>query len=66
MNNEEINLDFLDNIKIDDEIDNDIEIDESNFSRLFVGQKRFEKQYEVTKEEILERYPYNLKNENIK
>ena len=46
--------------------DNDIEIDESNFSRLFVGQKRFEKQYEVTKEEILERYPYNLKNENIK
>ena len=28
MNNEEINLDFLDNIKIDDEMDNDIKIEE--------------------------------------
>ena len=30
MNNEEINLDFLDNIKVDDEIDNDVKIEEPN------------------------------------
>lgn len=35
-----------------------IEIDESNYLKLFVNQSRFEKQYGITKEELLERYPY--------
>ena len=35
-----------------------IDIDETNFRKLFQGQKQFEKQYGLTKEELLERYPY--------
>ena len=33
-------------------------IDEKNYSKLFIGQKRFEKTYGITKESLLEMYPY--------
>lgn len=36
----------------------DIEIDETNYRKLFVAQKQFEQQYGITKQELLERYPY--------
>ena len=35
-----------------------IEINETNYRKLFMGQKRFENQYGVTKQEILEKYDY--------
>ena len=35
-----------------------INIDETNYSKLLANQKRFEKQYGLTKRELLERYPY--------
>ena len=35
-----------------------IVIDETSYRKLFVGQKRFEKKYGVTKNEILQKYPY--------
>ena len=35
-----------------------IVIDETNYRKLFVGQKQFEKQYGLTKNEILQKYPY--------
>lgn len=44
--------------------DRNIEISELNYIKLFVDQKRFEKQYEISKEEILKIYNYDeyLKN----
>lgn len=44
--------------------DRNIEISELNYIKLFVDQKRFEKQYEISKEEILKMYNYDeyLKN----
>lgn len=35
-----------------------IVIDETNYNKLFAGQKRFEKQYGLTKNEMLQKYPY--------
>ena len=35
-----------------------IVIDETSYRKLFVGQKQFEKQYGLTKNEILQKYPY--------
>ena len=35
-----------------------IDIDETNYRKLFIGQKRFEQQYGITKEELLEKYDY--------
>ena len=35
-----------------------ISIDRSNYSKLFMGQKQFEKQYGITKAELLKMYPY--------
>ncbi len=35
-----------------------ININEKNYKKLFVDQKRFERVYEITKEKILEMYPY--------
>ena len=35
-----------------------INIDETNSERLFIIQKLFEKKYGITKQELLERYPY--------
>ena len=35
-----------------------IVIDETNYNKLFVNQKQFEKQYGLTKNEILQKYPY--------
>lgn len=35
-----------------------IVIDEISYRKLFVGQKQFEKQYGLTKNEILQKYPY--------
>ena len=35
-----------------------IEINETNYNKLFMSQKQFEKQYGVTKQEILEKYDY--------
>ena len=35
-----------------------IAIDETSYRKLFVGQKQFEKQYGLTKNEILQKYPY--------
>lgn len=35
-----------------------IVIDETSYRKLFVGQKRFEKQYGLTKNEMLQKYPY--------
>ena len=44
--------------------DRNIEISELNYIKLLVDQKRFEKQYEISKEEILKMYNYDeyLKN----
>ena len=36
-----------------------IDIDMNNYRKLFVGQKRFEKAYGITKKELLEKYDYN-------
>ena len=36
-----------------------ITIDESNYIRLFYDNKKFSKQYGITKEELLERYKYD-------
>ena len=35
-----------------------IVIDETSYRKLFMGQKQFEKQYGLTKNEILQKYPY--------
>ena len=35
-----------------------IKIDETNYALLFINQSRFEKQYGITKKELLEKYPY--------
>ena len=35
-----------------------IVIDETSYRKLFVGQKQFEKQYGLTKNEMLQKYPY--------
>ena len=35
-----------------------IKIDMTNYRKLFLGSKRFEKQYGITKEELLEKYKY--------
>ena len=51
-----------------------IVIDETNYNKLFASQKQFEKQYGVTKNEILQKYPYEewqasaneAKGENVK
>ena len=39
--------------------DRGIDIDMNNYGKLFVGQKRFEKAYGITKKELLEKYDYN-------
>ena len=39
--------------------DRGIDIDMNNYRKLFVGQKRFEKAYGITKKELLEKYDYN-------
>ena len=39
-----------------------ITITEENYRMLFVGQKKFEKSYGVTKEELIKKYPYNENN----
>ena len=36
-----------------------IEINMFNYKKLFLDQKQFEKQYGVTKQELLEKYDYN-------
>lgn len=51
-----------------------IVIDETSYRKLFVNQKKFEKQYGLTKNEILQKYPYEewqalaneAKGENVK
>ena len=53
MNNEEINLDFLDNIKIDDEIDNDIEIEEPKDSIDFDIDKEEEEELDFDLNELI-------------
>ena len=40
-----------------------IDINEANYKKLFVAQKQFEKQYGITNQEILEKYPYNNSEE---
>ena len=35
------------------------EIDMINYRKLFIGQKNFEKQFGITKQELLEKYDYN-------
>ena len=39
--------------------DRGIDIDMNNYGKLFVGQKKFEKTYGITKKELLEKYDYN-------
>ena len=39
--------------------DKGIKIYESNYNKLFIEQKQFEKQYGITNQELLERYEYN-------
>ena len=39
--------------------DRGIDIDMNNYRKLFVGQKKFEKTYGITKKELLEKYDYN-------
>ena len=39
--------------------ENGIEINMANYRKLFICQKQFEKQYGVTKQELLEKYDYN-------
>ncbi len=48
--------------------DRGIDIDTQNYSRIFKGQKVFESQYGVTKEELLEKYDYKeyLKKKSTK
>ena len=38
--------------------ENGIEINETNYRKLFMGQKRFEKQYGIDKSTLLEQYNY--------
>ena len=40
-------------------MDKGINIDMSNYSKLFISQKRFEETYRITKEELLKKYDYN-------
>ena len=42
-----------------------INIDETNYNKLFISQKKFEKQYGVEKRELLERYNYRDYLENL-
>ena len=35
-----------------------IDIDISNYKKLFLGNNQFEKQYRITKKELLEKYNY--------
>ena len=53
MNNEEINLDFLDNIKIDDEIDNDIEVEKPKDSIDFDIDKEEEEELDFDLNELI-------------
>ena len=39
-----------------------ITIDKSNYSRLYYGSKLFKQCFKITKEELLEKYPYNNYN----
>ena len=45
--------------------DNGIEIDENNYSKLFINQKKFVKQYGITKKELLAKYDYKEYMESI-
>ena len=42
-----------------------INVDMNNYRKLFINQKRFEKTYGITKEELLERYDYNKYKEEV-
>ena len=42
-----------------------INVDMNNYRKLFINQKQFEKTYEITKEELLERYDYNKYKEEV-
>ena len=43
-----------------------IDIDMNNYRKLFIDQKRFEKAYGITKQELLEKYDYNKYKEERK
>ena len=43
-----------------------IEIDRDNCIQLFIGEKRFAKKYDISKEELLERYPYLEESKTLK
>ena len=45
--------------------DNGISIDETNYRKLFIGQKKFVKQYGITKKELLAKYDYKKYMESI-
>ena len=47
-------------------LDRGINIDISNFRKLFLNQKQFEKQYKITKEELIEKYSYDKYLEEMK
>lgn len=42
-----------------------IEVNMSNCSKLFIGQKRFEEQYGITKSQLLEKYNYLAVSKSI-
>ena len=46
-------------------IDLGINVDMNNYRKLFINQKQFEKNYGITKEELLERYDYNKYKEEV-
>ena len=49
-------------------MDNGITINENNYHKLFYSNKQIKELYHITKEELLEKYPYenNLDNKNIR
>ena len=47
-------------------LDNGINIDISNYKKIFVDQKQFENKYGLTKQELLEKYDYDEYLEGLK
>ena len=64
MNNEEINLDFLDNIKIDDEVGNDIEIEKPKDSVDFDIDKEEEKELDFDLNELISKIDAKMEELN--
>ena len=64
MNNEEINLDFLDNIKIDDEVGNDFEIEEPKDNIDFDINKEEEEELDFDLNELISKIDAKMEELN--